>query len=167
LFKHQRRFIINKDLNYQSPNDFLDEILQIKHTKPSNLLNRKNPSIEKPAMNFLDETLKTTPNLQNQKSNLYEQSNQASNDRINSYDQNINYNQNPQQTNNLNRTDNVNRNYNNTSSMNFNQNNIRRSNDEYAEGDYNKLKKPQMNFYRDDMSMNLSFKNVLYNIWKN
>jgi hypothetical protein len=29
------------------------------------------------------------------------------------------------------------------------------------------LKKPQMNFYRDDMAMNLSFKNVSYNIWKN
>lgn len=115
-------------------------------------------------MNVLDETLKTTPNLQNQKSNSYDHSNQASNDRINSYNQNINYNQNPHQTNNLNRNENVNRNYNNTSSMNFNQNNIRRSNDEYGEGDYNKLKKPQMNFYRDDMAMNLSFKNVSYNI---
>lgn len=61
-------------------------------------------------------------------------------------------------TNNIGRNDYLNRNTSNPSALNSNQNYIRNLQEEHK--DFNKMKKLQINFYKDDIAMNLSFKNV-------
>lgn len=169
LFKHQRKFISNKHNSNQSANDFLDEILQIKKTKPSNFSNRKSPLIDQDLNNF-DKTIKNDPKInqhindlnENQKQTTKEKdylfkNNNKSNENIEN-DSDFLYGYDSQSTNK--NFDNANRNLHDNSNPNLNQNYNAKYNENNTEND--KVKKPlTLNFYRDDLIMNLSFKNVL------
>ena len=116
-------------------------------------------------MNFLDETIKSSQNIPNQKSNnnnyLDNNSNVNNSNKINHNKNNFNTNDiNNTNDNNVNKYEFVNR----SPNYNYNQNNNQKMNEENLS---NKLKKLQINFFRDDLLLNLSFKNVNINKIKN
>ncbi len=111
--------------------------------------------MEKTSTNFVDETIKTSlnpANYQKENSNYNYNYYQTPNNRSYAYSSNAN------------RNDFINRTGNSSSALHMNQNIIGNTNDENK--DLNRMKKLQLNFYRDDMALNLSLKNVFYIFFK-
>jgi len=144
LLQFQRSHMANRNSTSYPTNDFIDEILQIKHNKKDYSLKPNNNSLEKEDnMKFLEKIIKSHQ-ISNSKSNYNENFYEKQNYEENNY-------------NNLNRSNNnFNLNINSSNNGEYKQTSMR---DEEIKS-FKKMNKLHINFYKDNLLMSLNLKHV-------